>query len=156
MEREKLIISAQKIKLPGADALEQYRNNRDKASHKLNTRMESRPDIYELIGGENNISMMRDNHANHTRFIYSIMVEFDPSTLVDTIVWVFRAYRSRKFHPNYWAAQLNGWIEILSEMLPAESYSQIVPIYEWMQIHIPDFTELSDDNSVMCQTGIVH
>ncbi len=35
MIREKLISSAQKIKLPGDDALEQYRNNRDIASHKL-------------------------------------------------------------------------------------------------------------------------
>jgi hypothetical protein len=65
--------------------------------------------------------------------------------LVETILWVFRAYRSHGFHTNYWAAQLNSWIEILRNELSEEAYTEIYPYYEWMQVNIPLFVLFSDE-----------
>ncbi len=88
---------------------------------------------------------MKDNHANHVRFIASILRNHNPEILVDTVLWVFRAYRSRGFSSNYWAAQLNTWIEIIKEELSTETYHQVFPLYEWMQLNIPTFVKLSDE-----------
>lgn len=88
---------------------------------------------------------MKDNHANHVRFIASILKNYNPDVLVDTVLWVFRAYRSHGFTTNYWAAQLNAWITILKETLTPESYKEVYFYYEWMQINIPTFVILSDE-----------
>jgi hypothetical protein len=111
----------------------------------MNAIMLKRADIKDLVG-EENLLMMQDNHSNHIRFIASILKEFNPEVLVETILWVFRAYRSHGFSTNYWAAQLNTWIEVLKNQLSAESYLEINPLYNWMQINIPIFVKLSDDN----------
>jgi hypothetical protein len=106
--------------------------------------MLNRADLENLIG-ENNIDMMKDNHSNHVRFISSILKNHNSEVLVDTILWVFRAYRSHGFASNYWSAQLNTWITIFQEVLTAESYQEVYPYYEWMQINIPTFVILSDE-----------
>ena len=95
---------------------------------KINSKMLDRADINSLVGVDN-IEMMKDNHSNHARFIYSILKTFDAEQLVDTVLWVFRAYRSRGFHSNYWAAQLNTWIEIYKQELSSEAFNEIVSIY---------------------------
>jgi hypothetical protein len=69
-----------------------------------------------------------------------------PEVFVETILWVFRAYRSHGFTTNYWAAQLNQWILIIQKELQPEILREIKPYYEWMQVHIPIFVQLSDDN----------
>lgn len=106
--------------------------------------MLARADLKELIG-ESNEAMMQDNHANHVRFIASILKNYNPEVLVDTILWVFRAYRSHRFTTNYWATQLNSWISIMKESLSSETYSEVYPLYEWMQVNIPLFVKLSDE-----------
>ncbi|MDK2977747.1 MAG: hypothetical protein PWP52_461 [Bacteroidales bacterium] len=107
--------------------------------------MLSHPDINDLVG-EDNLDMMKDNHANHVRFMVSIFKNFDPEVLTDTVLWVFRAYRSRRFHSNYWAAQLNSWIEILKKELSEQTFKEIFPYYEWMQVNIPVFVKLSTED----------
>lgn len=111
----------------------------------MNTKMLQRDDISDLVG-ENNMDMMKDNHANHARFMASVFKNFIPEVLVDTVLWVFRAYRSRDFHSNYWAAQLNNWIEILRKELSEKAFSEIYPFYEWMQVNIPVFVKLSTND----------
>lgn len=111
----------------------------------MNTKMLQRDDISDLVG-ENNIDMMKDNHANHARFMASVFKNFIPEVLVDTVLWVFRAYRSRDFHSNYWAAQLNNWIEILRKELSEKAFAEIYPFYEWMQVNIPVFVKLSTND----------
>jgi hypothetical protein len=108
--------------------------------------MEARPDIVEMVG-KNNINMMRDNHANHARFLESIFNQHSPETLVDTVLWVFRAYIARNFSSTYWAAQLNTWIEIYKKELTKECYDAIYPYYNWMQINIPSFTILAEEET---------
>ena len=107
--------------------------------------MESRSDLNLLIG-ENNFSMMKDNHANHVRFIHSILHNPNAEVLTETVLWVFRAYRNHGFSGSYWAAQLNAWIYILKNELSKESFEQIIPLYEWMQVNIPTFEKLSGQN----------
>ena len=97
--------------------------------------------------GAENIEMMKDNHANHVRFIGSMLHAFNAEVLVETVLWVFRAYRSRGFRHTYWAAQLNGWVEILREELSPEAFDEVYPLYEWMQVNIPIFVRLNEDEA---------
>jgi hypothetical protein len=143
MDKNFLLETArQLVQVSDASAVE-YHYKADQLITKMNIVMIERPDLESLIG-INNISMMKDNHANHVRFIASILKNNNPEVLVDTVLWVFRAYRSRGFTTNYWAAQLNTWILIFKEMLSPACFVEVYPYYEWMQIHIPIFVKVSD------------
>jgi hypothetical protein len=41
---------------------------------------------------------------------------------------------------------LNTWIEVLKEVLTEESFLEIYPYYEWMQVNLPIFVKLTDEN----------
>ncbi|RPH32199.1 MAG: hypothetical protein EHM93_10285 [Bacteroidales bacterium] len=144
MDKNHLFETASQLKQVSKKAAEEYHQKAELLITKMNTLMLDRPDIESLVG-KNNINMMKDNHANHVRFIASILKNHNPDVLVDTILWVFRAYRSHEFTTNYWAAQLNTWIEIIKDVLSAESYTEVYPYYEWMQINIPIFVMVSDE-----------
>ena len=64
--------------------------------------------------------------------------------LVESVLWVFRAYRNHGFSPNYWAAQLNTWFQVLPQQLSVASWAEIRPWYEWLQVNIPIFVLLTD------------
>lgn len=142
--KDLLIETAMKLKQVSDLAANEYEGKSDLLISMINLRMLERSDIEDLVS-ENNLNMMKDNHANHVRFISSILKNRNPEVLVETILWVFRAYRSHHFTTNYWAAQLNCWIEILREVLTPESFNEIYPYYEWMQINIPIFVKVSDE-----------
>jgi len=144
MTKVELIQTAQLLKQVEAAVATEYADKAENLTSLMNEIMLNRTDIKELVG-EINLGMMKDNHANHARFIASILRNHNPEVLVDTVLWVFRAYRSRGFASSYWAAQLNAWIEILKEKLSTEAYQQVLPLYEWMQINIPTFVKLSDE-----------
>lgn len=139
-----LLETAQQLKQVSVKTAEEYHQNAEQLIAKMNTLMIERPDIEDLVGA-NNINMMKDNHANHVRFIASILKNYNADVLVDTVLWVFRAYRSHGFTTNYWAAQLNTWMTIIKEVLSPESFVEVYPYYEWMQINIPLFVKVSDE-----------
>ncbi len=145
MDKKFLILSAKKLMPVSESGYNEYVKQMDRLVSIMNHKMLQRPDINDLVG-ENNLEMMKDNHANHARFMASVFKNFSPEVLVDTVLWVFRAYRSRKFHSNYWAAQLNNWIEILKDELNDKTFSEIYPFYEWMQVNIPVFVKLSTED----------
>ncbi len=145
MEKQQLIKSAEKITKVSTVSVHEYVKKMDLLAAKMNESMLAREDILELIDGEKNIAMMKDNHNNHLRFIASIIENPDPETLVDTVLWVFRAYMSRGFHTNYWAAQLNTWIEILKATISEEAFSEIYGIYNWLSVNVPNFTIAADE-----------
>lgn len=68
----------------------------------------------------------------------------DSQTLVDTVLWVFRAYMSRGFSPNYWVAQINTWIYLLKENVSEKAFLEILSIYDWFLVNIPHFTMAAD------------
>lgn len=148
MTRDQLLESAREIGPVGEAAAREYMEKADRLISRINERMLARDDIRELVGAEN-IEMMKDNHANHVRFIGSMLHAFNAEVLVETVLWVFRAYRSREFRDAYWAAQLNGWMEILREELSPEAFDEVYPMYSWMQINIPLFVLLSDSETVV-------
>jgi hypothetical protein len=144
MDKKGLLETALQLKQVSVKTAEEYYHNADQLIAKINTLMSDRPDIDNLIGA-NNLNMMKDNHANHVRFIGAILKNYNPVILVDTVLWVFRAYRSHGFTTNYWSAQLNTWIILLEKNLTHESFTEVKPYYEWMQINIPLFVKVSDE-----------
>lgn len=144
MDKNILIESAKRLNNVGAIAADEYMNKSEILVAKMNAVMLSRKDIYSLIGADN-LSMMKDNHANHARFIASVLLHRNDTVLIETVLWVFTAYRSHGFTTNYWAAQLNTWIEIIKEELSPESFKDVYPYYEWMLVNIPVFVALSTE-----------
>lgn len=144
MNKEDLIRTAQQLPSFTESSYTEYTNKLEVMVIEMNSAMLSRPDINELVG-EKNIEMMKDNHNNHAHFIASILKNFNADVLVETILWVFRAYRTRGFHTNYWAAQLNTWKAVITQNLSNEATKNVLPLYNWMQINIPVFTVLSDE-----------
>jgi len=143
MTKQELIDTAKTLQQPSTDAASEYAAKHDQMAARINVLMEARPDLTRLIG-EDNLEMMRDNHRNHARFISSLLSAYNPEILVETVLWVFRAYRSHGFQMTYWPAQLDTWIHVLREELNHESYNEISPFYHWMIIHQPQFIALSE------------
>ena len=144
MERIDLLATAQKLPQFNEKLALEFTSKRESLVEDMNKRMEGRAELADLIG-LNNVEMMKDNHANHARFLESIFYQTSAETLVDTVLWVFKAYRARNFRSSYWSAQLNGWIEIYKAELSNECFNAVYPYYSWMLIHIPDFTRLADE-----------
>lgn len=143
--RNKLVTSANKLVKVSENSINEYIDKTDLLAVKMNDIMIKRIDILELIGGVKNIRMMKDNYRNHLRVIGSIMLTPNADTLVDTFLWEFRAYMSRGFSSNYWAAQVNTWIELLKENLSEKAFKEILSIYNWISVNIPEFT-ISEEN----------
>lgn len=151
MDKNYLIETATQMKQMSSSSAEEYRQKSELLINKMNALMLDKADI-EILVGKENLDMMKDNHANHVRFMASVFKNYNPEVLVETVLWVFRAYRSHGFTTNYWATQLNTWISLLKEMLTPESFSEIYPYYEWMQINIPVFSKLSDEKLELSQS----
>lgn len=143
IDKDYLIKSADKLNQISELSYREYMLKSDDLLVRINQAMLERSDLYELIG-QNNFTMMKNNHANHVRFLASMFKMYDSDLFLETILWVFRAYRSHNFSPNYWSVQLSSWIEILKQVLTEKAYNEIYPYYEWMLINIPTFVSLSD------------
>ncbi|WP_157482579.1 hypothetical protein [Geofilum rubicundum] len=146
MDRNLLLESANRLAHTSTQSADEYYRKSDQLIALMNTTMLKRPDVENLVG-QNNIDMMQDNHANHVRFIASILKYPNPEVLVETVLWVFQAYRSHGFTTNYWAAQLNTWMDVLKQVLTDESYKEVYPYYEWMQTNIPLFVKISGEKA---------
>lgn len=143
MTKSDLLQTAQQLKQVNKELADEYSSKRDLLVELMNKKMTDRLDIKELVG-ENNMDMMKDNHANHARFLESLFYSYSPEVIVDSVLWVFKAYRSRNFSSTYWAAQLNSWIEIYKENLSDKCFTAIYPYYTWMQVNIPSFNILAE------------
>ncbi len=148
MNKNHLLETAKKLKQVSDFATQEYTKKEEQLIVQMNKLMLKRTDL-EVLVGKDNINMMQDNHANHVRFIASILKNNNSDVLVETVLWVFRAYRSHGFSSNYWSAQLNTWIQILKTELSIETYNEVLPLYEWMQINIPIFVKVSDEKLEM-------
>ena len=144
MDKSYLLKTATLLEQVSTQSGNEFSLKRDHMVDIMNQKMLARPDLSAMVGDEN-IDMMKDNHANHARFLDSIFKQHQPEILVDTVLWVFRAYRSRNFASTYWAAQLNVWIEIYRKELSPKCFNEIYPYYNWMQINIPIFNLLAEN-----------
>lgn len=144
MSKQLLFQSASELKQPGEAALHEFSNKTDELLHTINERFKQRPDLNLMIGA-GNFEMMVNNHHNHLRFMASVFSHYQPEVLVETVLWVFRAYRSHGFKLSYWPAQLDTWVDIFKSHLSPECYHEIYPFYNWMIVNNPLFAKLSDE-----------
>lgn len=143
MTPDYLTQTAHLLRQPSATAAAEFEDHRDALAELLNQRMAARPDLYRLIGPDN-LPMMQDNSRNLCRFMGSLFGAYSPQVLVETVLWVFRAYRTHGFQTTYWAANLDTFVEILREQTSAESYDELYPFFAWLITHIPIFVSISD------------
>jgi len=145
MDKLDLVSSAQALPPVSATAVDEYSRKAEVLANAVSAILLQRADLEALVG-KNNLDMMQDNHANHARFIASILQRPNAEVLVESVLWVFRAYRSHGFSSSYWAAQLNTWFQVLPQHLSVASWAEIRPWYEWLQVNIPIFVCLSEKN----------
>lgn len=146
MTKEQLIESAQKLVQPAPDVVEEYSLKRIRMVSEINRIMLARQDLADLIK-EGNEAMMQNNHNNHALFMESILGNYNPEVLVETVLWVFRAYRSHGLQLTYWSAHLNVWLQVIEKELTPDSYQTILPFYNWLIVNIPIFSKLTDTQS---------
>lgn len=144
MDKKFLLSTASHLIQLSTGSSDEYQQKAEQLAAQMNILMINKPDIEGLVGG-NNIGMMKDNHANHVRFMVSVFKTYNAEVLVETVLWVFRAYRSHGFTTNYWSVQLNTWIGLLKEILTPGCYKEVYPYYEWMVVNIPVFVKISDE-----------
>ncbi len=143
MTKDELIRAAAALPVPTTEAATEYDEKSEAVVSELNAVMAARPDLEALIGPDN-AAMMEDNHRNHARFMSSLLATYSPEVLVNTVLWVFRAYRAHGFNLTYWPAQLDTWVVLFQKHLSPSSFHAIYPVYHFMLIHQPDFVVLSD------------
>jgi hypothetical protein len=143
MTRDDLVATAEKLTQPSPEAAEEFARARDKLVAKGNQIMAARSDLERLVGSGNQ-AMAEDNNANFARFMESMFGAYEPEVLVETVLWVFRAYRSHGFQLTYWPANLNTWVGMLREELSATTFEALYPFYDWMIVNIPAFVAISD------------
>lgn len=142
MTHEALLASASLLVQPSKEVADEYGRKSEQFAAEMNRLMGARPDVDYMVGS--NRAMMEDNHRNHARFIESLFTSFSPSVLVDTVLWVFRAYRSHGFQLTYWPAQLDTWVEVLRSGLSPKALEEVYPFYRWMIVNQRSFVLLSD------------
>lgn len=143
MTRDELIESAQALKQPERSVSDEYERKKYILVSRVIENLQQRKDINRLVG-EGNVPMMEDNIHNMARFMGSIFIQYDAAVFVETILWVFRTYRSHGFQLAFWSAHLNIWIGTIHSELSKNANLELYPFYDWIQIHIPQFTTLTD------------
>lgn len=144
--KEKLLSSAGELIPPGQQTIDEFTQKRDAMAEQCTIELKKRNDLDELIGPKN-IQMAADNNRNFARFMQSIFTDFEPGVLVETVLWVFEAYRSHGFKTTYWPANLNIWIDRLKTELSGPAFDEIYPFYHWLIINIPLFVKLTNDHA---------
>lgn len=144
--RPRLLETARKLVQPPEAAAVEFLQKRDQLAALGNQTLSGRPDLEKLVG-EGNQQMAEDNNRNFARFMGSLFTDFDPEVFVQTVLWVFRAYRSHGFQTTYWAANLNIWVDMIRRELSPESLEAIYPFYDWLIVNIPIFVRLTDEAS---------
>jgi len=141
--KEQIFETAKKLKQPNDASVQAFDRNWEKLAAIGTQILMERPDLEKLIG-KGNEKMAEDNNRNFPRFMISLFLDYKPEVLVETVLWVFRAYRSHGFQTTYWAANLNIWLELLKKELAPEAFNEIYPFYSWLIVNIPAFVSLTD------------
>lgn len=141
--KEALLTKAQKLEPPAETAVREFEDKWEQIAAAGTRQLMARPDIEKLVGTGNE-QMAEDNNRNFPRFMVSLFSDYQPAVFVETVLWVFRAYRSHGFQTTYWAANLNIWVDLLQKELSADAWTQIYPFYNWLIVNIPSFTAVTD------------
>jgi hypothetical protein len=142
--REELLATARELKQPSPEVADEFGAKRERLAAEGNRRMGARRDLERLVGSGNQ-AMAEDNNRNFARFMESLFRHYQPEVLVETVLWVFRAYRSHGFQTTYWPANLDTWVELLRGELSGGAFEAVYPFYDWLIVHIPWFVKLTDE-----------
>ncbi|MFW6286360.1 MAG: hypothetical protein ACOC29_00315 [Candidatus Sumerlaeota bacterium] len=142
MQKEDLIQSAESIPTCPAPSAEAFGKNGTLLAEKVSDAMLALPDLQDRIG-PGNIGLMKDNHRNQAKFFHSLLVNFQPSVLVNTCAWAMGVYLQRGFNPSYWEAMLPLWLEAMRDTLPPEAFADTAPMFEWIRDHRRELLELA-------------
>lgn len=143
--KQKLLESARKLIQPSDKIQQEFSANRELFVATGNKNLAARPDLDKLVGAENH-EMAENNNGNFALFMESMFVEYDSNTFVETVLWVFTAYRSHNFQTTYWSANLDIWTKMLKEGLSEEAFAEISPFYTWLIVNVPIFVKLTNEN----------
>lgn len=143
--KETLLKTARQLVQPSPEASREFSAICGELAERGSVTLFRRKDLDRLIG-ETNRDMAEDNNRNFARFMDALFDAYSPEIFVDTVLWVFRAYRSHGFQTTYWAANINIWADMLKKELTTEGFAQISPFYDWLIVNIPVFTKLTDDS----------
>ena len=142
--KEKLLETARNLNQPPNEAASEFSAKLNKLAEEGNLIIAGREDLDRLVG-EGNRSMAEDNNRNFARFMESMFLNYNPEIFTETVLWVFRAYRSHGFQTTYWAANLDIWVEMLKKEVTPDAYRALYPFYNWLIINIPVFTKITDE-----------
>lgn len=142
MDLERLKKSAAQLPRPSQETANEFYSNVERVALEVNKNMAQRDDLDRLIG-EGNLAMMQDNHRNHARFMASLLQAPDPEVLVETVLWVYRAYVAHGFQPTYWPAMFDTYLAIYQMHLSEKAYQEVLPYYEWFIFNHAVLTEMS-------------
>ena len=110
---------------------EHYRSCKDAMAVAVSRRIAAHPRLNEFLGG-NPLRLLEANHRNHAAFMVEVFIANDRSLLEDALPWVYSAYHNQGIAFEYFAAELEAWIAVIGETLPAEDAAAILPVYRWM------------------------
>ncbi|THB81005.1 MAG: hypothetical protein D3926_04240 [Desulfobacteraceae bacterium] len=153
--KESLVQTASQLMIPSKEAADEFSKKRESLAAMGSDRLSKRTDIEKLVG-QGNQQMAEDNNRNFARFMESLFLEYNPQVFVDTVLWVFRAYRSHGFQTTYWATNLNIWVDLLKSELSSGAFDQIYPLYNWLIINIPIFASLSEKEDPKVSAALEH
>ena len=142
--KEKLLETARNLNQPSDEAASEFSAKLNKLAEEGNLIIAGREDLDRLVG-EGNRSMAEDNNRNFARFMESMFLNYNPEIFTETVLWVFRAYRSHGFQTTYWDANLDIWVEMLKKEVTPDTYRALYPFYNWLIINIPVFTKITDE-----------
>ena len=144
--KEQLLKTAATLVQPPESATAEFARKREELAARGNQTMAAREDLEKLVG-KGNRQMAEDNNRNFARFMESMFTAYEPEVLVNTVLWVFRAYQAHGFHTTYWAANLNVWVDMLKNDLSGEASEAVYPFYNWIIVNIPTFVRLTESDS---------
>ncbi len=105
MDKSQLLESAKILATRPNSTLGALEGKLELCAAELTAALRVRSDLEDLIG-EGNMGVMEMNHTNHFRYMNSLAALYDPTSFVETVLWVFRTYRARGFNVQYWEVML--------------------------------------------------
>lgn len=131
MTIDNLLVSAKSIQPVSREAALSYMRHRSDLTAQVNVFMESLPSIHALTGG-NPLSLMKDNHENHSSIMKTTFLLNDYTMLAMLLPWVYRTYTARWFQLEYFPTVLRAWQSAVRDLLEPEYAREICAVYDWM------------------------
>lgn len=95
----------------------------------VNTTMEEREDLDDLIG-PNTSDVMESNHTNHGNFVLSQLRVRSARTLLEIASWAYQSYIKRGFSPSYFPIAMQAWQNAISQHIDERNAALLNTLYQ--------------------------